>query len=75
MLLSCSNDGSIESKVVTFTSCFSSNDVIGSAIDVDTGHVIIPADGFYEISFTGAMKTFDGKRMWATIVKKHDTKG
>ena len=41
-----------------------------SAMDLDTGHVTIPANGFYEISFTGAMKTFDGNRMWATIVRK-----
>jgi hypothetical protein len=45
---------------------------IGSsaAVDADTGVVTVPADGFYEVSFSGALKTFDGKRMWAAIVKK-----
>ena len=69
-LLSCSNDGIIESKIVTYTSCFVTDAAMDSAMDLENGHVTIPAEGFYEISFTGAMKTFDGKRIWATIVKK-----
>ena len=68
--MSCSNDGVIQSKTVIFSSCFVTDDAMDSAMDLDTGHVTIPANGFYEISFTGAMKTFDGNRMWATIVKK-----
>ena len=72
MLLSCINDGTIDSKDVSFTSCISTNDQIGSAVDVSTGNVIVPIDGYYEVTFTGAFKTFDGKRIWATIVKKSD---
>ena len=75
-MISCTNDGTIESKSIGFTSCTTSNDVIGEAVDTETGLVTVPEDGFYELSFGGAMKTFEGKRIWVTIVKKStDAKG
>ena len=69
-VLSCTNDGSIESKVITYTSCVASDDVMNLAVDLKSGVVTIPDHGFYEISLTGAMKTFAGKRIWVTLVKK-----
>jgi hypothetical protein len=73
-VISCTNDGTIDSKVIGFTSCTTSNDESG--VDTKSGHVTIPEDGYYELSFSGALKTFAGKRIWVTLGKKSvDSKG
>jgi hypothetical protein len=41
-----------------------------SSVNTKTGLITIPLDGFYEITFTGALKTFGAKRIWVTIMKK-----
>ncbi len=56
--------------MIIYTSCMASDDVMNLAIDLKSGVVTVPEDGFYEISLTGAMKTFAGKRIWVTLNKK-----
>jgi len=45
-------------------------------MNLKSGQVTVPQDGLYEITFTGALKTFNAKRVWVTIVKKpHNEEG
>lgn len=61
---------------MTYSECEGSDLGMESSVNTKSGLVTVPQDGFYEITFTGALKTYDAKRIWVTIMKKSkDGKG
>ena len=55
--------------MVGYTSCRSNSAAMERSMDTEKGIFVAPEDGDYEVSFTGLLKSYGGRRVWATLYK------
>ena len=47
----------------------SNSDEFESNMNLETGVFVAPEEGEYEVSFSGLLKSYGGRRVWATLYK------
>lgn len=68
-ILVCTMEGRLNDPVISYDECTGSSIRMNEAIDRQTGIFVAPEDGNYEVSFTGHLKSYNGRRVWATLYK------
>ena len=77
-MVSCSASENVNSAVVSYGKCETNPSrnprSLENMMDKNKGIFKAPADGIYEISFTRLLKSYNGKRIWANLLKKRNGK-
>ena len=57
---------------MSYTSCKASSGEWLDSLDRESGQFVATEAGEYEVSFTGLLKSYGGRRVWATLYKLDD---